>query len=553
LKGDSVIQGRFIIGTSDFAHLFDTLTVRLEYNDLPRVVIVEPDWDSTTPYTPPGLPKKAAYTAYRFPPHASISITFSEPMDSASGVKGISVHSVFDSTVNGGVIPVRTRHVWNALHTRLKLFADYTANSPFFGITPPRGLFIPTDSLSLVITSDLLDRATTPGGPNRLDVNRDFVRDTDTDTLIALRVDSVTFCVLAVSPADRDTAVARTTPVELTFSAPVLGSSVDTSRSSNRSLILRSRYSDGEQLSYDSITVSGNTIRFYPGVRFFYRDSVYCYYRGNTTRNRMGFPSDNSRDGIPLTLFDSLSTVEDVSWHFRIKNIRVVSVTPENGDTVTTTGRPIVMTFSDPVPLDVFDTSLMGNRSFLVRSLYSGSTQSSFRSFRFSADSTIVTVAPEYGYFSNDSLQCTFFGFAGEYRYGSRVYPGTIGDGFSGMEWYFKTGTTGFYTYPNPYKPGKDPRHCRSGGPCGIWFKNIHTLTRNMVDFRIAIYTIKSFPVYDTKRAGSVLHFNPGDQPQWLWNTRNQRGESVASGLYFYVIYDALDNVLVKGKLMIVR
>jgi hypothetical protein len=551
--GDSVITGRFILGTSDYAHRFDTVPVRMEYNDLPVISSVSPDWDSTRPYTVNGVAKKAAYSSYRFPPHASIKIVFSEPMDSVSATKGITVYSVIDSINVDSVCPIRTRHVWNSRHTELSVSADYVFRSPGFDVLPPRGLFVPTDSLILVATAELQDQATTPHGPNRLDVNGDFARETAGYTLFPMRVDSVTFCVLAVSPVDGDTMVGRNARIELTFSAPVLGSSVDTMLIGNRSLAITSRYNGERRIAYDSITVDGNRVRFYPGITFFYRDSVFCYFRGHSVRNRMGFPSDNSRDGIPVTLFDSLSTAEDVAWRFRVKNIRVVSVTPARGDTVATATLPIVITFSDQVSAGAFDTSLTANRSIQVRSRYAGTVQSSFRSITMSPDHLTVTILPVFGYFSKDSLQCSFFGFSYGYRYDSTVFPGSSVNGFSGLEWYFKTLGNGFYTYPNPYKPGEDPRHCRNSGPCGIWFKNMHTLTTDMTDFRVRIFTIKSFPVYDTKNGGDDLNFSPGEEPQWLWNTRNQRGEFVASGLYFYVVYDALDKALVKGKMLIVR
>jgi hypothetical protein len=39
----------------------------------------------------------------------------------------------------------------------------------------------------------------------------------------------------------------------------------------------------------------------------------------------------------------------------------------------------------------------------------------------------------------------------------------------------------------------------------------------------------------------------------WKWDTRNQHGAFVASGLYFYVITDLKGTPLTKGKLIIVR
>jgi hypothetical protein len=455
--GDSVISGRFIFGTSDYAHRFDTVLVRMEYNDLPVITSISPDWDSTRPYTVNGAAKKAAYSSYRFPPHASIKIVFSEPMDSASAIKGITVYSVFDSKKVDSISPIRIRHAWNARHTELSVSADYALRSPAFDVLPPRGLFVPTDSLVLAATAELLDQATTPHGPNRLDVNGDFARETAGDTLFPMRVDSVTFCVLAVSPADGDTMAGRNAPIELTFSAPVLGPSVDTTLTGNRSLAIRSRYNDDRQIAYDSIAVDGNRVRFYPGIGLFYRDSVSCYYRGHTVRDRMGFPSDNSHDGIPVTLFDSLSTTEDVAWRFRVKNIHVVSVSPARGDTVTTTGRPIVITFSDQVSAGAFDTSLTANRSIQVRSRYAGTVQSSFRSITISPDRLTVTILPVFGYFSKDSLQCSFFGFANGYRYDSTVFPGSSVNGFSGLEWYLKPLAPAFTPIPIPINRARTP------------------------------------------------------------------------------------------------
>jgi hypothetical protein len=65
-----------------------------------------------------------------------------------------------------------------------------------------------------------------------------------------------------------------------------------------------------------------------------------------------------------------------------------------------------------------------------------------------------------------------------------------------------------------------------------------------------------TYPVYNSQKAGVAIHFEESSAeflPQWLWDTRNQSGELVASGLYFYTVSDLKNKVLTKGKLMIVR
>ena len=67
---------------------------------------------------------------------------------------------------------------------------------------------------------------------------------------------------------------------------------------------------------------------------------------------------------------------------------------------------------------------------------------------------------------------------------------------------------------------------------------------------------MRAHPIYSTKAAGARIRFETESallRPEWKWDTRNQRGEPVASGLYLYAVYDPRDNVIMKGKLMIVR
>ena len=79
---------------------------------------------------------------------------------------------------------IEMHYVWSQNYTKVELRPSYKNRSAKFGILPPDGLFIPTDSLALVITTELTDRASTPVGQNRLDYNNDFRRDMTGDTML---------------------------------------------------------------------------------------------------------------------------------------------------------------------------------------------------------------------------------------------------------------------------------------------------------------------------------------------------------------------------------
>jgi len=95
LKGDHMAFDSIIIGADDAMHGFDTLPVWLKYNDLPRIFSLSFDFAFNTPYW---LVKSKAVkaVAYVFPPHAKISITFSEPVDSASVAANLKIYSIYD-------------------------------------------------------------------------------------------------------------------------------------------------------------------------------------------------------------------------------------------------------------------------------------------------------------------------------------------------------------------------------------------------------------------------------------------------------------------------
>jgi hypothetical protein len=681
LAGDGVVKDTIIIGTNDFSHSFDTLVVNLEYNELPRIVSVSFDFPNDKPYW---LAKRsnAPGGGYTFPPHAKIAIRFTEPMDTLSGRNAIRAYSVFDSLLAGAAPPaIEFARSWKNNDSVLFLSARYTAASRYFsGFKPPDGFFIPGDSIRVFISSSLTDLAKTPHGPNNLDVHRSFAKTSAADTMIPLRVDSVKYTIVSVSPQNRDTGTSAATSVVLTFSGPPLPATVDTSRSHNRCLILRSAYFKNEQVDFSSITVNGSQVTFKPLKKFFYGDTVSCYYRGQWVRDSLGYSVDLNKNGIPMSMFDTTATEDDmrwafviknivhtavsppdnatnvspktfiqlsfsdsvsaasidtarrgnrcmtvatsltkgapiafdsvkaagtavtyypalrffysdtvfctyrglstidtqhfsidlsqknylstrdkVQWRFSIKDIKVASVVPESASSANVI--PVItMTFSDPVFSGTFDTDTSArNRSFTLTSQYMSDSALSFKEITVSGDSTQVVVRPKAVFFSNDSIHCSFRGFAKNHRYDTTInIPRDSSPVFGRYDWFFRTQNVGFYTFPNPYKPGIDPRHCGnpSKDPCGIWFTNLHTLKQGTNDLVVKILGMNGNPVYNSQTAGSAIHFKEGDpalKPQWKWDTRNQRGELVASGLYFYVVADIKGSPLTKGKLMIIR
>lgn len=552
LTGDSIQCDAIIFATDDPRHRFDTIPVCLEYNDLPRILSVDPDFIADRPYQP--IAKKMAYY---FPPHATVAVAFTEPMDSSTAVDGVVIYSRTDAQLRDRIVPIPLEQQWLQNYTVLHLTPRYTEESPSFGVLPPEGLFIPTDSLELVISSSLTDRATTPSGPNELDVNLHYKRDQNADTTIGMRVDSIGFTVLSIEPQPGDTMVGRAVTIRLHFSSSVYAASVDTTLAHNRSLTVRSLYNGGDTLAFSAVVIDSNLVEFTVGRKLFYRDSLMCTYRSRWIRDRLGFASDNNRDGIDATMFDTTSEADDLIWGYRVKPLRVSSVEPDSGVKANDVSPMVTLHFDDTIPAGVVDT----DTSLLNASLRIGSSRtgwSSFRRIRIGSDSTSIIFQPRLTFFSNDSVYCEFTGFSGAYRYG-RIsnYPDSSGDVFGGYQWHFYSGEIGFYTYPNPYKPGVDRRHCEDNGPCGIWFKNLHVLANEINEVSVTIFTMTAHPVFNSLKSGVRIRFGEGAEgntlPQWFWDTRNNHGQAVVSGLYLYAIYDTKGKVLKRGKLVIVR
>lgn len=550
LTGDSIVTDTLTITTNDPRHRIMKIPVQIECNDLPRVVAISPFFEPNVPYRT--LSKK---TAYRFPPHASIEVSFSEPMDTASARSAISIHSVNDRRFTGIEEPIPLTFTWMQNATKLSILPDYQKTSPSFRVKPPSGLFIPTDSIMLVISSSLHDQANTPSGPNPLDLNIDLQRDNNSDTAIGLRIDSIAFTIAQIDPQPGRSDIRRDESVTLTFSAPAYIGTIDTSCVNNRSFTVTSRYNEGKPLRFSKVTKSSSSVVFSFEQELFYRDSLECSYASRWIRDSLGYATDNNEDGIDATIFDSSARQDDLSWGYRVKALSVVSVDPESASVRKEVSPLITLRFDGKIPGGVFDmdTSLQ-NRSISIGSGRTGFT--SLADIRFTDDSTSVIVRPRLTFFSNDSVYCQFKGFTDDFRYAQQVNLPSDSLVFGTYSWHFHSGEIGFYTYPNPYTPNSNSRHCKDNGPCGIWFKNLHTLSEDIYEVRIRIYSMNAHPVFDTHRTGVSIRFNANgteELPQWKWDTRNNRGDLTASGIYLYTISDVKGTLLKKGKLVIAR
>ncbi len=552
LVGDGFKYDTVIIGTSDPAYPYDTLLIKLEHNDLPQVINVHINFDPNVPYQPI-LQKRSANYSYTFPAHAGLRIDFSEPMDSASVRRGLFVYSVFDSLSSGRIDTIGLDYYWSNNYSTVEITSHYQSASSRYGLLPPPGLFIPTDSLALVLTSALTDRASTPSGPNALDVNRNSIRPSVLlDTSFQFKVDSIFFSLLSVSPPPLAQNMSTRPAILLVFSSDVFARSVDTNLINNKTLVVTSQMGGEKQFAFDSIRIKSDSIWFFPSLRFFYGDQVNCRYRGATVTNMLGFTADNSGDGISMPLMDMQSVEEDVEWSFTVKRNRLLSVSPVENSVLPDVGMSVVLTFEEPVITGTFDTDTSSsNRSFIVTSRYGANSSSPYSSISFSPDSLQVTLLPSWKFFSNDTITCHFNGFVNTYSYSSeKNLPDSAGQ--NEFSWTVYTGFTGFYTYPNPYRPSLDERHCGNGGPCGIVFKNLHVIKGSRQQVKIRIFNMKMVPVYSSE----PFQFEPEStsyKPQWVWDTRNRSGKLVSSGVYFYAICDEKNRVLLKGKLMIVR
>ncbi len=682
LTGDKVVYDTVFIFLNDPLYPIDTIPVKLEYNDLPLLTGFSITYKAGTPYWETLQKKRKAEHRYVFPPHARLQLTFSESIDSVSAVGNTFAYSILEFIHTGTIDTIPYRHIWSDNYTTLQLAPCYTIPSEYFnGLLPPNGAYIPTDTIAVKLISNLHDKATTPSGPNYLDLNNDFVNDSGLDTTFNLRVDPIHFTLDSVYPASSAQGVLPDDSIVLYFSSPIFNSTVDTVSVNNKSLLVTTKYNSHidstKQVVFKQVYIDGSKAVFKPGKNFFYGDSVYCYYRGVCARDSLGYSIDMSQDGIPIGFFDSSSTEDDYFWSFKVEDIDNDSVIPDSGvtgvscttpitlifskplfpgtidtaltdnrsllvtsrysegtrlgfskvevngnravfylnqrlfyadsvhctftglltkdttlfsvdmgtDTILSTGKgrswffsveelalvsvspdsasnsagihaSLAMTFNGPISPKIFDTTTTvadSNRSFYITSGYSGGSRLAIAQITFSSDSNTVIIIPAKAFYSYDSIYCNFAGFVKNYSYlkDLSLVPNDTSEVINAYSWYFLTKSAGFYTFPNPFKPGSNRRHREMGG---IWFKNLHAIKKlgamNVV--KIKVFNINTHPVFES----GYIRFqqnNADMKPEWFWDTKNNRGVPIASGVYFYAIYDVNDKVLLKGKLLLVR
>jgi hypothetical protein len=683
LVGDGVLFDTILIFVNDPLRPADTIAVMMEYNDLPVMRELAITFDPGLPYWEDAQRRSARKTrGYAFPPHGKLKLRFSEPMDSASVGREIFAYSVREFARDGVKDTIDYIHRWSENCRTLTIAPEYrTASDYYGGLLPQPGTYIPTDSVALIIRAGMHDRAATPSSPNYLDLHSDYRNDPLRDTTVYFVIDPVRFTIDSVLPAPGATTATAIDSITLFFSGPIYPGTVDTARENNRTLLVTTKYvsySDSTtRIGFSRVRITGSRAVFVPAKRFFYGDSIFCYYRGVFARDSLGYPSDMNNDGVPAGFFDSTSAADDYhwsftvpavansfvtpahgakdvlrstpitvgfsapvlpgsidtsltenrslfvasrynggmridfdsiaigtnsaifylnrqlfyndsvwcmfnglsiadthtfsvetgmdsvfmtdlaqrSWSYRVRSITLVSVSPESASARADIHDAIILRFSGPVSAAMFDTATDAdsNNSFSFMSGYGGGNRSKIRHIGFSSDSTAITIQPRDPFYSYDSIWCRFAGFNADFRYtdSSGVIPGDSGQVILARTWYFFTKNAGFYTFPNPYKPGSNRRHRDMGG---IMFKNLHAIrARGAINaVRIRVYSMNIDPVFESP----LIRFeenNAAMKPEWLWNTRNSRGVLLASGVYFYAIFDAREKVLLKGKILIVR
>lgn len=112
----------------------------------------------------------------------------------------------------------------------------------------------------------------------------------------------------------------------------------------------------------------------------------------------------------------------------------------------------------------------------------------------------------------------------GDYELSSNVIEGAASK--------LENDLTKAHCYPNPFKPNSGLGH------------RVITFSRLTQHTKLRIFNVAGELVYDTE----------GDSPtgELVWNVKNKNGESVASGVYIYLLADEFGH-RAKGKVAVIR
>lgn len=315
-----------------------------------------------------------------------------------------------------------------------------------------------------------------------------------------------------------------------------------------------------------------------------YRDTSECYRvippPGNfLPRDEIRIRLNNSitdTAGNPLDLFlskiPSTAGTQDsmLAWKI-VSSTLEVSETHPDSNAEHNPDRPIQVKFNRPVVQSyIHDRSGVTylsadtgtNLPALGRSIRITSAMHpepfDFRYIRQRQGDSILEFQTMPKYFSGDTVMVSLYSRIGD---GLGLTLDGNRDGM-GRFWYNEADTTDrytfsfiaqraeFYLYPNPFRMSNEA-HARKGT---ITFKNWNRFKGlrygDRVDFRI--YTLSADLVYSSSRNDQSPIWQPGMEPVWDWDLKNDFGNMVASGLYIYQVTIRGDAVQ-KGKVAILR
>lgn len=314
-------------------------------------------------------------------------------------------------------------------------------------------------------------------------------------------------------------------------------------------------------------------------------DSIHIWM-SHSIVDSTGNPLDLAKSALPLA---QLTTDTIIPTSIDASTFKVVEskLSPQIGGTQPP-GDPIRIPFDsrlvewnifggDSIFSIDFNRKGAGNRTVRISSKKSQWEHVPLKSIQLENNDSTLVIYPRRHFFSKDSLRIQVFSNLSDWK--GRTLNGNGDSTFTYLfwcydtptrelnelcsqglgqdtvdqfEWLVEVGESGFYSFPNPYRPYRAD-HREVGG---IAFKNLHKIKGIVPDepINIRVYTLNGQLVHSSKRKNRSVVFAEGanDAPQYIWNARNNHGKLVATGLYIYVI-ESSDEVVQKGKVAVIR